>query len=263
MRQPSRRQSNGDRAAGFLPAGIIASVGGTSVGGTDDVAATCAIAKRHGLYLHVDAAWAGSAMICPEFRHFWAGVEDADSIVFNPHKWLGAQFDCSVQFIREPERSGAHAGDQAGIPENATAATASSTIPNGRCRSAGGFRALKLWFLLRAHGLEGLRTMIRNHVAWSEKLACAARGGTRISRSSPSRCCRCSRSGIRLATSAIPTSTILRLVERHQRRRPHLPDADARRRPCRDPLSGRPVRDRPRPMSIRRSTQSRKSLRRF
>ena len=59
--------------------------------------------KRHGLYLHVDAAWAGSAMICPEFRHFWAGVEDADSVVFNPHKWLGAQFDCSVHFVRDPE----------------------------------------------------------------------------------------------------------------------------------------------------------------
>ena len=62
-----------------------------------------AIARKHGLYLHVDAAWAGSAMICPEFRHFWAGVEQADSIVFNPHKWLGAQFDCSVHFVRDPE----------------------------------------------------------------------------------------------------------------------------------------------------------------
>ncbi|RWE12597.1 MAG: aspartate aminotransferase family protein, partial [Mesorhizobium sp.] len=92
-----------DRAAGLLPAGIIACVGGTSIGGTDDIAAVAAVAERHGLYLHVDAAWAGSAMICPEYRHFWAGVEGADSIVFNPHKWLGAQFDCSIQFIRQPE----------------------------------------------------------------------------------------------------------------------------------------------------------------
>src|SRR6185369_11172564 len=61
-----------DRAAGLLPAGIVASVGGTSIGGTDDVGAVAAVAKRHGLYLHVDAAWAGSAMICPEFRHYWA-----------------------------------------------------------------------------------------------------------------------------------------------------------------------------------------------
>lgn len=159
-----------DKATGLLPAGIIASVGGTSVGGTDNVAAVCAVAKRHGLYVHVDAAWAGAAMICPEFRHYWAGAEQVDSIVFNPHKWLGAQFDCSVQFVRDPEslvRTLAikpeylktHARD--GIINYSE-----WTVPLGRR-----FRALKLWFLLRAHGLEGLRTMIRNHVAWSEKLA--------------------------------------------------------------------------------------------
>ncbi|MET3581692.1 aromatic-L-amino-acid decarboxylase [Mesorhizobium robiniae] len=159
-----------DREAGMLPAGIIACVGGTSTGGTDDVAGVAAVAKRHGLYLHVDAAWAGSAMICPEFRHFWTGAEQADSIVFNPHKWLGAQFDCSVQFIRQPEdlvRTLAikpeflktHGRD--GIINYSE-----WSVPLGRR-----FRALKLWFLLRAHGLENLRTMIRNHVAWSEGFA--------------------------------------------------------------------------------------------
>ena len=158
-----------DREAGDLPAGVIASVGGTSVGGTDDVAAIAAIARRHGLYLHVDAAWAGAAMICPEFRHYWAGAEQADSIVFNPHKWLGAQFDCSVHFVRDaetlvktlaikPEYLKTHGRD--GIINYSE-----WTVPLGRR-----FRALKLWFLLRAHGLEGLRTMIRNHVAWSGKL---------------------------------------------------------------------------------------------
>ena len=77
-------------------------------------------------------------MICPEFRHFWAGVEAADSIVFNPHKWLGAQFDCSVQFIREPENL---VRTLAIKPEflKTYGRTASSTIPNGRCRLAGGF----------------------------------------------------------------------------------------------------------------------------
>src|SRR5690606_21655781 len=70
-----------DREAGLLPAGIVACVGGTSTGGTDDIAAVSAVAQRHGLYLHVDAAWAGSAMICPEYRHLWAGIEGADSIV--------------------------------------------------------------------------------------------------------------------------------------------------------------------------------------
>lgn len=159
-----------DRAAGCLPAGIIASVGGTSTGGTDDVAALAEIARRHGLYLHVDAAWAGSAMICPEFRHFWAGVEQADSVVFNPHKWLGAQFDCSIHFIRDPEslvRTLAIKPDYLKTHGADGIVNYSEwTVPLGRR-----FRALKLWFLLRAHGLEGLRTMIRNHVRWSERLA--------------------------------------------------------------------------------------------
>jgi len=159
-----------DRAAGFLPAGVIACVGGTSVGGTDDIAAVAAIAARQGLYLHVDAAWAGSAMICPEFRHFWSGVEAADSVVFNPHKWLGAQFDCSIHFIRDP---GSLIRTLAIKPEYLKTQGADGivnysewTVPLGRR-----FRALKLWFLLRAHGLEGLREMIRNHVRWSERIA--------------------------------------------------------------------------------------------
>lgn len=159
-----------DRAAGLLPAGIVACVGGTNTGGTDDVAAVCAVAKRHGLFVHVDAAWAGSAMICPEFRHLWAGVEEADSIVFNPHKWLGAQFDCSAHFVREPE----HLVRTLAIrPDYLTTRGRDGVInysewsvPLGRR-----FRALKLWFLLRVHGLEGLRAMIRDHVAWSRAAA--------------------------------------------------------------------------------------------
>ena len=159
-----------DRAAGFLPAGVIGCVGGTSVGGTDDIAAIGAISRKYGLYMHVDAAWAGSAMICPEFRHFWSGVEEADSMVFNPHKWLGAQFDCSVHFVRDPESL---VRTLAIKPEylkthgkDGVVNYSEWTVPLGRR-----FRALKLWFLLRAHGLEGLRGMIRNHVRWSEKLA--------------------------------------------------------------------------------------------
>lgn len=157
-----------DRAAGLLPAGIVACVGGTSVGATDDIAAVAAIAERHGLYLHVDAAWAGSAMICPEFRHYWTGVERADSIVFNPHKWLGAQFDCSIQFVRDPESL---VRTLAIKPEylkthgkDGIVNFSEWSVPLGRR-----FRALKLWFLLRAHGLEGLRAMIRNHVAWAAR----------------------------------------------------------------------------------------------
>src|SRR5690606_38982075 len=80
-----------DIAAGMKPAGIIGNVGATGVGATDPIGALAAIAREFNLYLHVDAAWAGTAMICPELRHLWAGIEGADSIVINPHKWLGAQ----------------------------------------------------------------------------------------------------------------------------------------------------------------------------
>ncbi|WP_379070319.1 pyridoxal phosphate-dependent decarboxylase family protein [Mesorhizobium sp. UC22_110] len=159
-----------DKEAGFLPAGIVACVGGTSTGGTDDIAAVVEIARRHDLYLHVDAAWAGAAMICPEYRHFWRGIEKADSIVFNPHKWLGASFDCSIQFVRDPE---SHVRTLAIKPEylkthghDGVVNYSEWTVTLGRR-----FRALKLWFLMRAHGLEGLRTMIRNHVGWSAALA--------------------------------------------------------------------------------------------
>lgn len=159
-----------DRDAGLKPAGIVACVGGTSVGGTDDIAAICALARKHRLYVHVDAAWAGSAMICPEYRHFWHGVEEADSIVFNPHKWLGASFDCSAHFLRDPDSLVKTLAIQ---PEylkthgkDHVINYSEWSIPLGRR-----FRALKIWFLIRAHGLEGLRTMIRNHVNWSETLA--------------------------------------------------------------------------------------------
>jgi aromatic-L-amino-acid decarboxylase len=117
-------------------------------GATDDVAAV-AIAARHGLYTHVDAAWAGSAMICPEFRDLWRGVELADSVVLNPHKWLGAQFDCSTHFVRDPASLVRTLAIQ---PEYLRTHGKRDFInysewhvPLGRR-----FRALKLWFLLRA-----------------------------------------------------------------------------------------------------------------
>jgi aromatic-L-amino-acid decarboxylase len=159
-----------DRAAGHKPAGIIACVGGTSVGALDDVAAIAAIANREGLHLHVDAAWAGAAMICPEFRPLWGGVAAADSVVMNPHKWLGAPFDCSTYFVRAPEdlvrTLAIHPEYLKTYGRDGMVNYSEWSIQLGRR-----FRALKLWFLIRAHGLEGLRAMIRDHVAWSRDLA--------------------------------------------------------------------------------------------
>ncbi|MCE6953178.1 aspartate aminotransferase family protein [Cereibacter sphaeroides] len=158
-----------DKAAGFVPAGVILCAGGTSIGAFDRIGDCIAVARAHDLMTHVDAAWAGSAMICPEFRPLWQGVEAADSIVFNPHKWLGAQFDCAVQFLADPGPQVRTLGlnpaylvtAEGGVPDyNAW------TVPLGRR-----FRALKLWFLLRAYGLDGLRARIRNHVAWAAEAA--------------------------------------------------------------------------------------------
>ena len=159
-----------DRAAGFLPAGVVLCVGGTSIGAFDRIGDCIAVARAEGLPVHVDAAWAGSAMICPEFRHLWAGIEGADSIVFNPHKWLGAQFDCAVQFLADPARQVRTLGLRPSYLETAGREEVVNfnewTVPLGRR-----FRALKLWFTMRAYGLEGLRARIRNHVTWSGELA--------------------------------------------------------------------------------------------
>ncbi len=164
-----------DRAAGHMPAGIIACVGGTSAGATDDIAAVMDVAEAEDLYTHVDAAWAGAAMICPEYQTLWQGVERADSVVLNPHKWLGAQFDCTTHFVRNPATLVKTLAIQ---PEYLKTDGVEGlinysewSVPLGRR-----FRALKLWFLLRAHGLEGLRTMIRNHVTWAEGLAARLSG---------------------------------------------------------------------------------------
>ncbi|MGI9482120.1 MAG: pyridoxal phosphate-dependent decarboxylase family protein [Hyphomicrobiales bacterium] len=155
---------------GFIPAGIVALTGATSVGACDDINAVCDIAEEFGLYVHVDAAWAGAAMICPELRALFAGAGRADSITFNPHKWLGVNFDCNAHFVRSPEdlvRTLAIQPDYLKTHGHDNIINYSEwSVPLGRR-----FRALKLWFVLRAYGLENLREMIRNHIAWSEELA--------------------------------------------------------------------------------------------
>ncbi len=158
-----------DRAAGYLPIGVVLCAGGTSVGAFDKMKECIAIARAEDLPSHVDAAWAGSAMICPEFRPLWDGAEGADSIIFNPHKWLGAQFDCAVQFMRNPIEQVRTLGLRPTYLETLGTSEVTNfnewTVPLGRR-----FRAMKIWFLLRAHGLEDLRNRIRNHVAWAEEL---------------------------------------------------------------------------------------------
>ncbi|WP_046864391.1 pyridoxal phosphate-dependent decarboxylase family protein [Microvirga massiliensis] len=159
-----------DRAAGFIPAAIVACLGSTSIGACDDIEAVFEVARRHGLYLHVDAAWAGSAMICPEFRDLMRGAEHADSFVFNPHKWLFTNFDCTAHFVKDPkaltDTLGLRPAYLRTLGRDGLVDYNEWSVPLGRR-----FRALKLWFVIRSYGVETLRTMIRRHVAWSQELA--------------------------------------------------------------------------------------------
>ncbi len=158
-----------DKAAGRLPACLVANLGATGVGAMDDLEALGAIAEAHGLFAHVDAAWAGSALILEEHRHLLRGVERFDSFVFNPHKWLMTNFDCSAHFVKAPEdlirtlsilppflQSREH---------GAVIDYRDWSVPLGRR-----FRALKLWFVIRSYGVDGLKRIIRNHIAWAEDL---------------------------------------------------------------------------------------------
>lgn len=159
-----------DRKAGIIPAMVMATVGSTSVGAADPLKAIGVIARANKAYFHVDAAWAGSAMICPEFRYLLDGVESADSFVFNPHKWMGVQFDCTAHFVRDrdtlvrtltilPVYLETREGDQV------------TDYRDWGVQLGRRMRALKLWFVIRLQGVEGLQAMFRNHVAWATDLA--------------------------------------------------------------------------------------------
>jgi len=152
-----------DIAAGITPACVVASVGGTGVGAVDPLRAIGELCQRHGIFLHVDAAWAGSALVCPEHRWMFDGVELADSVVFNPHKWMLTNFDCSAHYVKDPD---ALIRTFSILPEFLKSREADAVIdyrdwgvPLGRR-----FRALKLWFVIRSYGVEGLRAIIREHV---------------------------------------------------------------------------------------------------
>ncbi len=158
-----------DIESGARPVGLILCCGGTATGAIDSFASAMEVAKEFNLYVHVDAAWAGSAMICPEYRHLWAGIEQADSIVINPQKWLGMQMDCSVQLLANPEEQAKTVGLRPDYLRTVGTEHISNlselTIGLGRR-----FRALKIWFTMRAYGLNGLRTLVRNHVNWIKEL---------------------------------------------------------------------------------------------
>ena len=159
-----------DRANELLPCVIVATTGTTSTAAVDPVRAIGEIAKRERCWLHVDAAYAGSATIAPEFRSIWDGVaEYADSLVTNPHKWLFTPIDCSVLYTRRPE---VLRETFSLVPEYLkTTDTAEINYMDYGIQLGRRFRALKLWMVLEHYGLERLRNVIREHVAFAERLA--------------------------------------------------------------------------------------------
>lgn len=159
-----------DRAAGITPACVVATLGTTGTGGIDPLKPIGALCRREGIHLHVDAAWAGAALVLPEQRWMIEGIEAADSIATNPHKWLLTNFDCTAHWVRDAE---ALTRTFAINPAYLTSAETGDVVdyrdwgvPLGRR-----FRALKLWFVLRYYGAEGLRAMIADHIAWTAELA--------------------------------------------------------------------------------------------
>lgn len=157
-----------DLAAGHIPAGIIACIGGTGMGATDALDAIATIARSHDIYLHVDAAWAGSALVCPEYQTFITGIEKADSFVFNPHKWMGIQFDCSAHFVREKDSL---IRTLTILPEYLKSNKGVTDYRDWGLQLGRRMRALKVWFVLRGQGLDQIRSRIRRHIQWAEDLA--------------------------------------------------------------------------------------------
>jgi aromatic-L-amino-acid/L-tryptophan decarboxylase len=163
-----------DRAAGVVPCAIVATAGTTSTASVDPIAAIGEIAERENVWLHVDAAYAGSATIAPEFRFLWDGIERADSIIVNPHKWLFTPVDCGVLYTRKPDvlrETFSLVPDYLKTSETDVINYMDYGLQLGRR-----FRALKLWMVLEHYGLARLRDTIRQHVEHARRLAAILEG---------------------------------------------------------------------------------------
>lgn len=159
-----------DLENGYIPLCVVAALGTTGTLAFDALDDIATVGKEADVWLHVDAAYAGSAFILPEYQHYLKGIEGVDSFVFNPHKWLMTHFDCSAYFVRNSE---ALVNTFSILPEYLKTSTRGKVkdyrdwgIPLGRR-----FRALKLWFVLRSYGVKGLQEIIRKHINLTDELA--------------------------------------------------------------------------------------------
>jgi aromatic-L-amino-acid decarboxylase len=164
-----------DREAGATPCAVVATIGTTTSTAVDPVAALASVARKHQIWLHVDAAMAGSAMILPECRHLWEGIDGADSVVINPHKWLGTAFDCTTYYVRDAEHLVRVMSTNPSYLQSAADGRVKNLrdwgVPLGRR-----FRALKLWFLIREQGVSGLQARLRRDLANAHWFAGQVRG---------------------------------------------------------------------------------------
>ena len=175
-----------DVSEGLVPCLVVATVGTTSSGAVDPVARIAEVASAVGAWVHVDSAWAGSATVCPEHRDLLDGLDRVDSYAFNPHKWLLTNFDCSAFYVAD---AAPLAASLSIVPEYLRNAASDSgevvdyrdwQVPLGRR-----FRALKLWFVMRSYGTDGLRAHIRAHVAAAATLADRVRANPRLEMAAP------------------------------------------------------------------------------
>ena len=164
-----------DLEAGLVPCAVVATTGTTGTTALDPVKAIAEVARRHNLWLHVDAALAGSAMILPECRWMCEGIESADSLVLNPHKWLGVAFDSSMYYVRDPE----HLVRVMSTNPSYLQSTVDSKVKNLRdwgIPLGRRFRALKLWCLIREQGVEKLQARLRRDLENAKWFAEQVRG---------------------------------------------------------------------------------------
>ncbi len=152
-----------DKADGLRPACVVATVGTTSSSALDPLEPIGRICRRHGVWLHVDAAYAGTAAILPEKQGMFRGAEHVDSLVFNPHKWMLTNFDCSAYFVKDP----GYLIRTFEIHPEYLKTGVDSQVKNYRdwgIQLGRRFRALKLWFVLRSYGVEGVQAIVREHI---------------------------------------------------------------------------------------------------
>ncbi|XP_008568098.1 PREDICTED: aromatic-L-amino-acid decarboxylase isoform X4 [Galeopterus variegatus] len=154
-----------DKAAGLIPFFVVATLGTTTCCSFDNLLEVGPICNKGNLWLHIDAAYAGSAFICPEFRHLLNGVEFADSFNFNPHKWLLVNFDCSAMWVKKrTDLTGAFKLDPLYLKHSHESSGLITDYRHWQLPLGRRFRSLKMWFVFRIYGVKGLQAHIRKHV---------------------------------------------------------------------------------------------------